>query len=65
MEEQHNKLQTVVTKRKAILSGKRKSIDGKHILTTRDIYLDIAEAEGKTKKGRQPTARRVSGLNLI
>src|SRR5271169_4472500 len=48
--EQQKNLQTAVTKRKAILSGKRKSIDGKHILTKKEVYLDIEEEERKTKK---------------
>lgn len=58
IEEQHEKLKSVVTKRKAILSGKRKSIDGKHILTTSEIYSEINESENKTKKRKVIGARK-------
>jgi hypothetical protein len=58
IEEQQKILQTAVTKRKAILSGKRKSIDGKHILTKKELYLEIAEAERKTKKRKTTKGRK-------
>ena len=41
-----------MTRRKTILSGKRAVIDGKHILTTEEIYLGVVKAENKTKKRR-------------
>jgi len=47
IEEEHAKLKVAVTKRKTILSGKRKVIDGKHILTTPEILTDLTEAEKK------------------
>ena len=45
IEEKQAKLRAAVTKRKAILSGKRKIIDGKHILTTLEMhgYLVVEE----------------------
>ena len=52
IEEEHAKLKVAVTKRKTILSGKRKVIDGKHILMTPEILSDLTEAEKKTKKRR-------------
>ena len=52
IEEEHNKLKAAVTKRKAILSGKRKSIDGKHILTVPEMLAEIKEAERNTKRRR-------------
>ena len=50
MEEKHAKLKAAVTKRKTILSGKRKVIDGKYILNTSEILNGITEMEKKTKK---------------
>jgi len=53
-----------VTKRKAILSGKRKVIDGKHILTMPEILGGLEEAEKITKKrktaGTKKGRRRAS-----
>jgi hypothetical protein len=43
IEEQQKNLQAAVSK--AILSGKRMSIDRKHILTTKESYLEITGAE--------------------
>ena len=56
MEEEHAKLKAAVTKRKTILSGKRKVIDGKYILTTSEILNGITEMEKKTKK------RKITGV---
>ena len=39
-----------MTKRKMLLSGKRHVIDGKHILTTREILDGLERAEKITKK---------------
>ena len=53
IEEAHNKLAAVVTKRKAVLSGKRRVIDGEHILTTEPILdglLIVAERMMKKRK---------------
>jgi hypothetical protein len=55
IEQEHEKPREVVTKRKAILSGKRKVIDGKHILTSESILNGLREAEKQTKK------RKMSG----
>ena len=55
IEQEHNKLSTAVTKRRATLSGKRKIIDGEHILTSEKILNGLNEAEKHTKK------RKVSG----
>ena len=55
IEQEHDKLRAVVTKRKAILSGKRKVIDGKHILTSELILNGLRETEKQTKK------RKISG----
>jgi hypothetical protein len=52
IEEEHNKLKMAVTRRKTILSGKRKSIDGRHILTSAEILAEIEEAERNTKRRR-------------
>jgi hypothetical protein len=50
VEDAHSKLQAAVTKRKTILSGKRKVVDGKHILTTPEVHRDLVVEETKTKK---------------
>ena len=39
-----------VTKRKAILSGNRQIVDGKHILTMLEIHDSLMEMEKKAKK---------------
>ena len=52
------KLKAAVTKRKTILSCKRKVIDGKYILTTPQIHADLKEAEQKTKKGSRLRGKR-------
>ena len=44
-----------MTTRKTILSGKRKIIDGKHILTTPN---DLVNAEKKTKKGKSTGVKK-------
>ena len=43
IEQEHDKLKAVVTRRKAILSGKRKVIDGEHILTSEKILNGLME----------------------
>ena len=48
----------VVTKRKAILSGKRRVIDGEHILTIELILNGLIEAEKVTKKRKLARAKR-------
>ena len=58
IEEAHNKLAAVVTKRKAILSGKRRVIDGEHILTTEPILNGLIEVEKLTKKRKTAGAKR-------
>ena len=58
IEEEHDKLKAVVTKRKAILSGKRKVIDGKHILTSDEILRQITEAERMTKRRRTNSGKK-------
>ena len=58
IEEEHAKLKAAVTKRKSIISGKRKIIDGKHILTTSEILTGIAEVEKMTKKRKSTMARK-------
>ena len=39
-----------MTKRKAILSGKRQIVDGKHSLTTPEVHGPLVEVEKKAKK---------------
>ena len=50
IEEEHAKLKGAVGKRKIIISGKRKVIDGQHILTTLEILSGITAVEENTKK---------------
>ena len=45
LEEGQIKLTAAVTRRKTILSGKRKIVDGKHILTTSEIHDDLVEVK--------------------
>jgi hypothetical protein len=47
-----------VTKRKTILSGKRKVIDGKHLLTTPEILSGIKETEKITKKRKASGSKK-------
>jgi len=46
-----------VCKRTRILSGKRKSIDGKHILTTPEMLANIKQSEKITKRRRKSRAK--------
>jgi len=50
IEEEQAKLRAAVTRRKAIQSGKRAIVDGKHILTTPEIHDDLVVVEKKIKK---------------
>jgi hypothetical protein len=50
--EEHEKLKAAVTKWKAVLSGKRAVVDGKHILTMLEIHDDLVIAEKERRKGR-------------
>ena len=58
IEEEHAKLKASVTKRKTILSGKRKVVDGKHLLTTSEVLNGVTEAEEKTKKRKTMGAKK-------
>lgn len=59
IEEEYTKLvNATVTKRKTILSGKRKVIDGKHIFTTPEILTGFTNADKKTKKRKTTGAKR-------
>lgn len=58
IETQHNKLQTAVCKRSRILSGKRKVIDGHHILTTSEMLTDITQSEKITKSRRKTGGKK-------
>src|SRR5271154_843262 len=49
-DEEHEKLKAAVTKRKAILSGKRQIVDGKHILTTPEVHDSLVAWEKNVKK---------------
>jgi len=61
LEEEHAKLTAAVTKRRTILSGKRKVVDGKHLLTTLEIDNDLVETEKQAKKRK--TAKTKKGKN--
>ena len=50
LEEGQAKLTAAVTRRKAILSEKRKIVNEKHILTTSKIHDDLVKAKKRTKK---------------
>jgi len=50
IKEEHAKLKAAVTRRKAILTGKRKVVDGKHILTTLEVHSGLVNDEKKVKK---------------
>ena len=56
-----------MTKRKTILSGKRKVIDGKHILTTGEILNGLKAAEKITKKRKTAGVKRgkKSSSNIV
>ena len=54
VEEGHERLKAAATKRKAISSGKRKIMDGKHILTVPEVHDRLAELE-KMRKTRKTT----------
>src|SRR5947207_14122421 len=59
IEEAHNKLKAAVTTRKTILSGKRKVIDGEHILTTPKILHGLEnDAERETKKRKRTGVKK-------
>lgn len=55
--EQHSKSKATVTKRKTILSGKQKVIDGKHVLMTSEILSGLEEAENITNKRKTAGAK--------
>ena len=50
LKKENEALQAVVTIRKAQLSGKRKVIEGKHLLTTVEICAGVVAAENASKK---------------
>ena len=50
LEKENEALQAVVTTRKAQLSGKRKVIEGKQLLTTVEICAGVVAAENASKK---------------
>ena len=58
IEKKHAKLKVVMTKRKTILSGKRKVINEKHILTRLKILISLIDAEKKTKKRKTIGAKK-------
>ena len=58
IKEEYTKLREAVTKKETILSGKRKVIDGKHILITSEILSGLIDAERKTKKRKTNTAKK-------
>jgi hypothetical protein len=58
IEQEHEKLRAVATKRKTILSGKKKVIDGKHILTSESILNGLQEAEKQTKKRKMSSTKK-------
>jgi hypothetical protein len=57
-DEEHEKLKAAVTKRKAILSGKRRIVDGKHILTTPEVHNPLVEWEKTVKKRKTTTTKK-------
>jgi hypothetical protein len=60
-DEEHKKLKAAVTRRKAILSGKRQIVDGKHILTTPEVHGDLVDWEENTEKSKTTGAKRGKG----
>ena len=50
VEEAHNTLAVVMTKRKAIISRRRCIIEAKYLLTTESILNELIESEKMTKK---------------
>jgi len=50
IEEEHEKLKAAVIKRKTIMSGKKRCIDGRYVLTTSEILSGIITAKEKSKK---------------
>jgi hypothetical protein len=61
IEEGYEKLKAAVTKRKAILSGKRKIVDGKHILTMTEIHDDLVVDAKKPKKRKTTGTQKNKG----
>ena len=47
-----------MTRRKTILSGKRKIIDGKHILTTSEIHDGLVKVEKQIKKRKMMRTKK-------
>jgi len=60
-DEEHKKLKAAVTRRKAILSGKRQIVDGKHILTTPEVHGDLVDWEENTERSKTTGAKRGKG----
>ena len=58
IEEEHEKLKAAVTKRKAFQSGKRKIVDGKHILTRPEIHDALTEWEKNVKKRKTTRTKK-------
>jgi len=58
IEEEHEKLKTAVTKRKAFQSGKRKIVDRKHILTRPEVHDPLAEWEKNVKKRKTTRTKK-------
>ena len=58
IEKEHEKLKAAVAKRKAILSDKRKIVDGKHILTTPEVPDPLVEWEKMVKKRKTTRTKK-------
>jgi len=58
IEEEHMKLKAAVTRRKAILSGKRKVIDGNHILSTLEVLHGVQDAAKNTKEKKSTGTKK-------
>ena len=54
-------MKAAVTRRKMILSGKRKVIDGKHVVTVPEILSGLETAEEITKKRKTTGVKKSRG----
>lgn len=58
LEKQKRDAETVLSARRTLKSGRRLSVEGKHLLTTEDVYQSVNQAEMKTAEMKKKRGKK-------
>jgi len=58
LEKEKQDAQVILSSRRSLKSGKRLSLEGKHLISTEEVYQEVREAEMRTEGWRNKRRKR-------